>query len=130
MEGLDGITSPPKTSSVRQEGGRIYIGKIVSVQGKKLFIEIPSVAPGFVFGPCRTPWSFWSKAGSPGSQRAEMEIKESDIDIRMWHEPCPPLCPDDHYHRLAKIGEPGDEVICAFLADQLDEVVVLGIVAQ
>jgi len=130
MSNIGRLTSPDKTASRRQEGGGIYIGVVESVQGKTLYIKIPAISPTFIFGPCRTSWSFWTTSGSPGSSGATLTTNDSTIDLRSSHDPCPPSCPQDHVHTIAKIGESGDEVFCAFLADELDEVVVLGIVAK
>lgn len=105
------FTSPEKTASVSMKPGGVYIGTLTSVSSTTCFVEIPAVLPGFSFGPCRVTLSPWphNKKGSEWYTEKETE----------GGYPA-------HDHLSAFIGEVGDQVVCAFINNRLDEVVVFG----
>lgn len=108
---MPSLINPNKAYSVPKEGGGSYIGTVVSVTGG-IFVEIPSVAPGQSFGPCTTSGVFslsltYTTVTTPtGTAQAVTGVQ------------------------LVPGGSPsvGDAVTCVFLDNQLNEVVIIGIV--
>lgn len=105
------FTSPSKAHAVAQKPGGVYIGTLTSVGSTTCFVEIPSVVPGFSFGPCRVALSPW-----PHNKRGDKWYTEKETEGGY----------PEHDHENAFIGEVGDQVICAFINNKLDEVVVIG----
>lgn len=46
------IIAPGKTANTPFDGTGIYIGIVKQIEGKRVYVEVPEVAPGFFFGPC------------------------------------------------------------------------------
>lgn len=104
------FTSPSKTASVSMKPGGVYIGTVTSVQDTTCYVEIPAVLPDHSFGPCRSVMSPVHKELEP--------VRYSKYED--------PVEADHHRHEIAIIANVGDQVVCAFLNNRLDEVVVLG----
>jgi hypothetical protein len=47
------FTSPTKAASVELPRNGLYIGKVTQIQGSTVFVEVPQLAPGFSYGPCQ-----------------------------------------------------------------------------
>lgn len=105
------FTSPEKASSISQPPGGVFIGTVTSVSETTCFVEIPALLPGFSFGPCRSTLS-------PIYKELENDKRYSEYED--------PLVTEHHRHEIAIIAEPGDQVVCAFINNKLDEVVVIG----
>lgn len=105
------FTSPEKAAAVPQPPGGIFIGTVTDVSDTTCYVEIPALLPGFSFGPCRSVLS-------PIYKELENEKRYSEYED--------PLVTEHHRHEIAIIAERGDQVICAFINNKLDEVVVLG----
>lgn len=105
------FTSPEKTASVSMKPGGIYIGTLTSIKDKTCFVEIPAVLPGFSFGPCRVTLSPWPHVRQGSKWYTQPETSGAY---------------PSHVHEHAFIGDVGDKVVCAFINNRLDEVVVFG----
>jgi hypothetical protein len=96
------LIAPNKTANTPFEGGGIYIGAVRQVSGNQVFVEIPQIAPRFVFGPClvvnnRITTTTTSSMGYITSVTVTNN---------------PPAV--------------GDKVVCAFLNNEKSEIIVLG----
>ncbi len=102
--------SPNKAASVPQQGGGIYIGTITSIQQDPfgVFVEIPQVAPGFSFGPC-----LMVQNNTQYNLSVNFTAKTSSFT-----------------GDKKAATTVGTQVICAFAANSLDQVVVLGTVTK
>lgn len=52
FDATERFSSTGKASSRRPKPGGMYVGKVVRVSDKGVFVQIPSVAPQTTFGPC------------------------------------------------------------------------------
>ena len=96
------IIAPNKTAAVSLEAGGLYIGTVKQVAGSQVYVEVPSIAPRFAFGPClvvanRVTTTTTSSMGYLTS--VTVEVVAPSI---------------------------GDKVVCAFLDNERSELVVLG----
>lgn len=94
------FTSPGKSASVPQQGGGLYVGTVSSVGANGLFVNIPGVASGFPFGPCPS-------IKNVNSEQIALTGNAQTIEA---------------FQEYAV----GDSVLCAFLENKLDQVVVIG----
>lgn len=44
--------SPDKAASVELEKNGLFVGSVTSVEDKYVYVEIPQLTPGFSYGPC------------------------------------------------------------------------------
>ncbi len=101
-------TSPNKAHSITKEGGGIYIGTITSTTNG-VFVEIPKVAPGQAFGPCVVAAGAFNLDLTKQNVSGTMVVTDVKIEL----------------------GQPqvGKKVICMFLDNKMDEVIVVGSVS-
>lgn len=101
-------TSPNKAHSITKEGGGTYIGKVTSITNG-VFVEIPKVAPGQSFGPCVIAAGAFNLDITKQNVSGTMVVTDVEIEL----------------------GSPqvGSKVICMFLDNKMDEVIVVGSVA-
>lgn len=136
------LISPDKAASVELEKNGLFVGTVTLVEDKKVYVEIPQLTPGFSYGPCMvvannlnvtltratavtetvetTGSAIVSVSGggmSPVTSTSSTFVKSvSDntnefvvlVDIEMV---VPPV---------------GTLVLCGFLNNSLDEIIVLG----
>jgi hypothetical protein len=134
--------SPQKTASVELEKNGLYLGNVTQTEGNMVYVEIPQLTPGFSYGPClvisntlqvdvtrlaavtgtvettgSAIVSVSGGGGSPVSSSSSTFVKSvSDetndfvvlVDVQMV---VPPI---------------GTQVLCGFLNNSLDEIIVLG----
>lgn len=107
---MQNFISPSKTASVAQEGGGLYVGTITSIQQNPfaVFVEIPQVSPGFSFGPCLIV------------QNNTNYTLNINFDAKTY----------SFTNSKKTATTVGAQVVCAFLANSLDQVVVLGTVTK
>lgn len=103
--------SPNKSHSVPKEGGGTYVGVVTSVSGG-IFVEIPRVAVGQSFGPCSMAGTF-TLTLEKETVTTPTGTVEAVTDVT-----------------LSPGGNPavGDQVVCMFLDNQLNEVAIVGII--
>lgn len=97
-------TSPSKTSSVPLQTNSLYIGIVKRVDGKQVWVEIPTISPGFAFGPCLV-------AAGVAAYSSTTAITSDSSPVVTSIDQVPAV---------------GRNVVCAFINNSLDEVVVLG----
>lgn len=101
-------TSPNKAHSITKEGGGIYIGTVTSTTNG-VFVEIPKVAPGQSFGPCVV------SAGAFAINQTKQTVDGVQVVTNV----------------SLSLNKPsvGSKVICMFLDNKMDEVIVVGSVS-
>lgn len=102
----DRYLTPNKTAGIPLQPGGLYIGTVRQVSGNQVFVEIPSIAPRFAFGPClvaggRVTTTTTSSAGYVTTVTTTVQ---------------PPAI--------------GDKVLCSFIENEKSELVVLGRILQ
>lgn len=105
-------TSPNKTHSVTKDGGGTYIGTVIS-NSNGLFVEIPKVAPGQSFGPCVVAAGAFAITQTKTTVSTPSGTTQAVTNVSLG------------------MNKPavGSKVICLFLDNKLDEVIVVGSVA-
>ena len=101
-------TSPNKAHSVTKEGGGTYVGTVTSTTNG-VFVEIPKVAPGQSFGPCVVA------AGAFAINQTKQTVSGVQVVTNV----------------SLSLNKPtvGSKVICMFLDNKMDEVIVVGSVS-
>jgi hypothetical protein len=97
-------TSPSKTASVTLSVNGLYVGIVRKVEGKRVWVELPAVSPGFAFGPCLV-------VAGVVSYSATTAITSDSTPV---------------VTEINQVPGVGRNVLCAFINNSLDEVVVLG----
>lgn len=105
--------SPNKTASVSREGGGIYVGTVTSTTSEGVFVEIPGVAPGQSFGPCLIAGSGISLELTKETVTTPTGTVEAVTDVAV---------------NVAG-ATVGSKVICMFLNNGLNDVIVVGSVS-
>lgn len=96
------IIAPSKTVNTPFDGGGIYVGTVRQVAGKQVFVEVPSIAPRFTFGPCLVVNNrITTTTTSSSGYLTSVTVSNN-----------PPAV--------------GDKVVCAFLNNEKSEMIVLG----
>jgi hypothetical protein len=97
-------TSRNRTASTSLTTNGFYVGIVRKVDGKQVWVEIPAVSPGFAFGPSSVLAGVASYS-STTALTGDSSPVVTDID---------------------QVPAVGRNVLCAFINNSLDEVVVLG----
>jgi len=103
----DRFTSPSKTASRALEAGGLHLGTVTKVDDG-IYVEIPKIAANFSFGPCLIVDN-WG-----GGPVLEVEGSITPATISLASE---------------NIFEVGSKVLCGFLNNGLDEIIILGLLA-
>jgi len=105
-------TSPNKAHSVTKEGGGVYIGTVTSTTNG-LFVEIPKVAPGQSFGPCVVAAGAFAITQTKQTVSTPSGTVQAVTNVSL------------------SLNKPavGSKVICMFLDNKMDEVIVVGSVS-
>lgn len=101
-------TSPNKSHSVQKEGGGTYVGTVTSITNG-VFVEIPKVAPGQSFGPCVVAAGLFTINQTKQVHEGLEVVTNVSLSLNS-----PAV---------------GSKVICMFLDNKLDEVIVVGSVS-
>jgi hypothetical protein len=99
------FTSPNKTASVALQTNSLYVGIVTKVDGSSVWVEMPALSPGFSFGPCAV------LAGVTSYQSSEaLTTGGSDTFVTS----------------LNQVPQAGQSVLCGFINNSIDEVIVFG----
>lgn len=109
---MPGLINTNKSYSVPKEGGGTYIGIVVS-NSNGVYVEIPKVAPGQAFGPCSTSGSF------------SLNLTKTTVST-----PTGTVQAVTNVTLASGGSNPniGDQVICMFLDNGLDQVAIVGVI--
>lgn len=104
--------SPTKTASVELPRNGLYIGVVTQVEGTKVYVEVPKVNPGFAFGPCLVLANNVTTSTTKDNALTTLGgATEQFVQTVTTTRTVPPV---DSF------------VLCGFLDNGLDELVVLG----
>lgn len=104
--------APTKTASVELPRNGLYIGIVTQVEGTKVYVEIPQLTPGFSYGPCLVLANNVNTVTTSGSALITTGGTTSTfLKTVAVNRIIPPV---------------GTYVLCGFLNNGLDEIVVLG----
>ena len=100
------FTAQNKTASVALQTNSLYVGIVTRVDGSSVYVEIPTLSPGFSFGPCpvlagRLSYTSTTAITVSGTDTVVTEIFEVPPQV-------------------------GETVLCGFINNSIDEVIVLG----
>ena len=102
--------NPNSAASVPKDGGGTYVGTVTSVSGNSVYVEIPLVAPGQSFGPCLVG------GGKPQLSVTKQTISTGSGSVEVV----------TGVSMTVAVPTVGSRVLCAFIDNRLEEVVVLG----
>lgn len=106
----DRLIAPGKTVNTPFEGGGTYVGVVKQVTGKNIFVEVPSIAPGFVFGPCLVTSNAFSLAVTKTTVTTPSGTTQAVTNATLTNT-APPV---------------GSKVLCTFLNNEKSELVITG----
>lgn len=130
--------TPTKTASVELPKNGLYVGIVTRVESPRVYVEVPQLTPGFSYGPCPvlanniqivtqlamtsttkgTASAITSVSGGGGTPVSTTSgtFVNAVTDNK-----------DDFVTDVLRIVPPvGSQVLCGFLNNELDELVVLG----
>jgi hypothetical protein len=104
--------APTKTASVELPRNGLYIGVVTQIEENRVYVEIPQLTPGFSYGPClvlaNNAEAATTKDGALVNLSGTKEQFVQTVSIQRV------------------VPEVGSFVLCGFLNNGLDEIVVLG----
>lgn len=104
--------APTKTASVEIPRNGLYIGIVTQVEDTRVYVEVPQLTPGFSYGPCLVLANNVNTATTSGSALITTGGSTSTfLKTVTVTRVVPPV---------------GTFVLCGFLNNGLDELVVLG----
>ena len=104
--------APAKTASVELPRNGLYIGIVTQIEDKRVYVEIPQLTPGFSYGPCLVLANTVNTEKTSGPALITTGGATSTFIKTVNVERVVP--------------EVGTYVLCGFLNNGLDEIVVLG----
>lgn len=104
--------APTKTASVELPRNGLYIGIVTQVEGTQVYVELPQLTPGFSYGPCPVLANTVNTSTTSGEALTSTGGAKSTFIKTV------------SVNRV--VPEVGAFVLCGFLNNGLDEIVVLG----
>lgn len=102
--------TPQKTASVPLDFSGLYIGTVRKSDNSGVFVEIPQITAGFSFGPCNVIANDLNVQKTSGTISTEIETKTFLTNVEVTRTR-PTV---------------GSKVLCGFLNNTFDEVVIIG----
>lgn len=106
MANDNGLIAPGKTVNTPFQGGGVYVGIVRQVTGSAIYVEVPEVASGFVYGPCLVT----SNAFSLNVTKQTVDGVQVVTNVTLSNV-APPV---------------GRKVLCTFLNNEKADVVITG----
>ena len=98
----ENIIVPSKTVNTPFTGQGIYIGIVRQVADKQVYVEVPLISPGFIFGPCLVVSNkVTTSTTSSSGYLTSVTVSNAAPSV-------------------------GEKVVCAFLNGERSEIIVLG----
>lgn len=104
--------APSKTASVELPRNGLYIGIVTQVDETRVFVEIPQLTPGFSYGPCLVLANNVNTSTTSGTALINTGGSTSTFLKTVSVS--------------RQVPQVGTYVLCGFLNNGLDEIVVLG----
>jgi hypothetical protein len=134
--------SPTKAASVELPRNALYIGKVTQVEGKNVFVEVPQLSPGFSYGPCQVVANNLRVEISKDDALVDVSTTSSSAVVSVSGGNGSPVVTSSGQF-VVSVQESSDQfvtnvtvslvpppvgsfVICGFLNNSLDEMIVLG----
>lgn len=106
----ENLIAPGKTVNTPFVGGGTYVGVVKQVTGKSIFVEVPSIAPGFAFGPCLVTSNAFTLTVTKATVSTPSGTTQAVTNAV-----------------LANVAPPvGSKVLCTFLNNEKSELVITG----
>ena len=102
----ENLIAPGKTVNTPFDGGGVYVGIVRQVSGSSIFVEVPAVASGFVYGPCLVTSNAFSL--NVTKQTVDGVLVVTNVTLS---NVAPPV---------------GSKVLCTFLNNEKSDVVITG----
>jgi hypothetical protein len=130
--------SPTKTASVEVQRNGLYLGIVTRVDGTKVYVEIPQLTPGFSYGPCpvlsnNLLLTYQAAVSSTSTTTSSAVISVSGGNGTPVSTQSAQFVngvtdnTDDYLTNVQMVVPPvGTSVLCGFLNNSLDEIVILG----
>jgi len=110
MANSERLIAPGKTVNTPIQAGGVYVGIVRQVSGTQIFVEVPKVAPGFVFGPCLVTSNAFSLSVTKQTVTTPSGTTQAVTNVSL-NNSAPAV---------------GKKVLCTFLDNEQSELVITG----
>ena len=136
------LISPDKASSVELEKNGLFVGTVTSVEENKVYVEIPQLTPGFSYGPCLVVANNLQVTLTRADAMVSTTKTTSNAIVTVSGGGMSPVTSTsspfvtnvtDNKNQFVVLVDVemvvppvGSSVLCGFLNNSLDEIIVLG----